>query len=184
MPKFVADSSTATGLAYAAPASGGGMTLINTGGTTLSGASTTISSIPNTYNNLQIFIRLARPATNSVDLRVRLNGDSGATQYGYVFSSGGGAQSFVQDAIHLTDGNLNSADTWGTAVLNLPDYANTSTYKQTNSLIFNMDDSNTANYRFASSFGIYKSTSAIDSITFFPASGNWTSGTVFLYGVK
>lgn len=180
---LTAASGESTGLQWATPASGG-MTLINTGGTTLSGASTTISSIPSTYNNLEIFIRLARPATNSVDLRFRLNGDSGATSYGYVFSSGGGAQSFVQDFISITDGNLNSADTWGTVNLILPDYANTSTYKQTQSTAMTMDDTNTAQYRFASSFGIYKSSSAINSITFLPSSGNWTSGTVFIYGVK
>ena len=46
---LVADSSTATGLKWAAPVAGGGMTLINTGGTTLTGSSVAIGSIPSTY---------------------------------------------------------------------------------------------------------------------------------------
>jgi hypothetical protein len=52
---LVADSSTATGLAYAAPASGGGMTLIASG--SLSGAAVTISSISSDYNHLQLIAR-------------------------------------------------------------------------------------------------------------------------------
>jgi len=61
--------------AWATPAAGGGMTLINTGGTTLSGASITISSIPATYNNLQLVIRDFLPSLDAEPVRIRLNGD-------------------------------------------------------------------------------------------------------------
>ena len=49
---LTADSTTATGLKWAAPASAGGMTLLST--TTLSGASTTISGISGAYTDLLI----------------------------------------------------------------------------------------------------------------------------------
>lgn len=52
---LTADSSTATGLKWATPSSGG-YTLINSGGTSLSGSSVTISSIPTTYNFLKVVV--------------------------------------------------------------------------------------------------------------------------------
>jgi hypothetical protein len=74
---LTADSSTATGLKWAAPASGGGMTLINTGGTALSGASVTISSIPSTYTNLYILMLGYYTATGDAATYVRFNSDTG-----------------------------------------------------------------------------------------------------------
>jgi hypothetical protein len=51
---LTADSSTATGLKWAAPAGGGGMTLLST--TTLSGTSTSISITPTGYQDLKIYV--------------------------------------------------------------------------------------------------------------------------------
>jgi hypothetical protein len=72
---------------WATPASGGGTTfnLINSGGTTLSGTSTTVSSIPTdgTYNHLMI--RVIGAYANANDgMGFRINSDSGANYaYGY-----------------------------------------------------------------------------------------------------
>jgi hypothetical protein len=60
---LTADSTTATGLKWATPSSGG-MTLIST--TTLSGTTTTITGIPSTYKNLQIVISDITTASNSL----------------------------------------------------------------------------------------------------------------------
>jgi hypothetical protein len=51
---LTADSSEATGLKWAAPASGGGLTVIATG--TLSGTSVVLSSIPGTYKHLMLSV--------------------------------------------------------------------------------------------------------------------------------
>jgi len=56
---LTADSTQATGLKWATSSSGS-MTLIST--TTLSGISTTLSSIPGTYNNLTPYSRTVPPA--------------------------------------------------------------------------------------------------------------------------
>ena len=62
-----------------ATSAAGGMTLIST--TTLTGASVTLSSIPQTYNNLRIVIRNFKPATDAEGLRMEFNGDSTANRH-------------------------------------------------------------------------------------------------------
>jgi hypothetical protein len=54
---LTADSTAATGLAWATPASGGGMTLLST--TTLSGSSISVTGISSSYVNLMIMIENA-----------------------------------------------------------------------------------------------------------------------------
>ena len=76
---LTADSSQGTGLTWTEPASGG-MTLINTGGTALSGTSTQISSIPGTYKNLEIWVVNAQINADTV-VGFTINNDTGATQY-------------------------------------------------------------------------------------------------------
>ena len=69
---LVADSAEATGLKWATPAAGGGMTLLST--TSLSGASVTISSIDQTYTNLFITIYQVATAANDAGIRIAPNG--------------------------------------------------------------------------------------------------------------
>ena len=70
---LTADSAEATGLKWAA-ASSGGMTLLST--TTLSGASTTISSIDQTYKDLKIVGKNIY-GTGSGQFQLEFNGDTG-----------------------------------------------------------------------------------------------------------
>ena len=76
---LTADSSTATGLKWAAAASGG-MTLLST--TTLSGATTTISSIDGTYKDLQIIISGITINTSAEAVTVRPNA-ANISSYGF-----------------------------------------------------------------------------------------------------
>jgi hypothetical protein len=66
---LTADSSEATGLKWATPASAGGMTLIST--TTLTGSSILLSSIPQTHKDLQIIIRNFLPASDNIQIRMQ-----------------------------------------------------------------------------------------------------------------
>ena len=75
---LTADSTEATGLKWATLSSGG-MTLIST--TSLTGASVTLSSIPSTYNNLQLVIRGYKDNDNGNGAWVRINGDSTANRH-------------------------------------------------------------------------------------------------------
>jgi len=167
--------------AWATPTSGG-MTLLST--TTLSGASITLSSIAATYTNLQLIIRNFKPATDAVGLYVRMNSDSGANRHtetisGDVYTG----VPFNVTYINATNAQDNSSAE-GLLVINIFDYANTTTWKavESSSLTNNATTATNLNYR--RSFGAYNQTSAISSIDIFPSSGNFTSGTALLYGVK
>jgi hypothetical protein len=65
------------------------------------------------------------------------------------------------------------------------DYANTDTYKSMQ-IHASVTQNNTTptNINVTTRSGYYNQTSAISSLVFLPAFGNFTSGTVLLYGVK
>jgi hypothetical protein len=161
---------------------GGGMTLIST--TTLSGASVVLSSIPTTYVNLFVVVRNFLPATDSNELRMRFNNDTGANRH---FRNTVGAEteeaSYAATFVGINQAQDNATGT-GLVEISFPDYANTTTMKFATSL------STTNNATTPTNIGIYcrqmfyNQTSAITSLGFFPTSGNFTSGTILLYGVK
>lgn len=168
-----------SGSAWVAVSGGasGGMTLLST--TTLSGASTTISSISGAYKNLQIVLRSVKPATDAVDVRLQFNSDTGSNYYAVTPDGSGNATTTTYITLMS---NIDNAATNTGMYLDLPDYANTNSFK---SGFFNGSGTRGTgvNAYFAWSLH-YFSTSAISSITLFPSSGNWTSGTVLIYGVN
>ena len=166
-----------------ATVSSGGMTLINSGGTTLTGASVTISSIPATYKNLQLIIRNFLPANDNVGIVLRINGDSTANRYASKQDGSLIDSAFDLSEILLTEGQVSPGTSTALAVANFFDYANTATIKIVETMTIgnaftagNFDSRTFTNY--------YKQTSAISSLEFVTQSGNFTSGTAFLYGVQ
>ena len=179
---LVADSTASTGLKWATPASGGGMTLIST--TTLSGASISLSAISGSYVNLFIVVQGFKPATDSANLYLRINGDSTASRHYHSVSN----DIYTGEAFSTTSINCSNGQDNGTGnsliAITIFDYANSSTWKLVNSsaLTNNATTATSLNYRFG--FGAYNQTGAITSLDIFPSSGNFTSGTLLLYGVK
>ena len=164
-----------------ATSAAGGMTLIST--TTLTGASVTLSSIPQTYNNLRLVCQNFKPATDSQQGRMYINNDSGANRYRNLnaFSSNTTFNStFVENVFAAND---NSVAT-GLSIIDIPDYTNAATWKMVESKAYGVDGTTTTNQTFAFTFGLYNQTTAITSLVFFTSSGNFTSGTLLLYGVK
>jgi hypothetical protein len=181
---LVADSSTATGLKWAAPASGG-MTLIST--TTLTGASVSLTSIPQTYNDLRIVIRNFKPSGDSESLRIEFNGDSTANRHrsDYVYDAGSYDTTATFNAPWgkiTTD--LDNSVANGITVMDIFDYTNTTTWKMGEYLTYNTDPTTTTSFQMRKGAIFYNQTSAISSFDFFPSGGTMTSGTVLLYGVK
>jgi hypothetical protein len=174
-------NSGATAPEWAAPASGG-MTLINTGGTTLSGASTDVSSIPGTYRNLYVVVLNARPATDGSGCMVRVNADAN-TRYArgtYAFTGGVAFSATSWRLYGDTDnGASNSIGTF-----EIFEYADTSIWKTAKLYGVSNDVTTPTNAAVSMQYGLYNQTTAITSLRFFPDAGNWTSGTVFVYGVK
>ena len=177
------DSSTATGLKWDAVVAGG-MTLINTGGTTLTGASVTIGTIPSTYKNLQLLVVNYKPANDGAALMLRFNSDSGANRYftNELFGKPA-AITFNSTEIYVSEGSDNT-DAQGILRLDIPDYANATTWKYLTS--FGITNSHTTSTQARSNMtsGGYNQTGAITGITLLPSSGNFTSGTAYLYGVS
>ena len=178
---LTADSTTSTGLKWATPAAGG-MTLLST--TTLSGATTVISSIPATYNDLYLVVRNALPATDLANLRLRINGDSTANRYRTLtFENVAGSYDFNDDHTPISTGNDNTV-TQGISTIYFPDYKNTTTYKIGTVFTASTNGTTTTNMAYRAQLSIYNQTPAISSLTFYFNTGNLTSGTVLLYGVK
>ena len=177
---LTAASGQATGLEWATP-SAGGMTLLST--TALSGASTTISSIPGTYKNLQVIIRSLRPNTDATPLLVRVNGDSTANRYRSTAATDSSVLSFDSDSWTQMY-NIDDTATEGIARMDFYDYANTSTWKLVKAVWAFCAGSNPALIAFTNYNLIYNQTQAISSITLFPSTGTWNGGSVLLYGVS
>jgi hypothetical protein len=174
-------NSGATAPEWATPAGGGGMTLINSGGTTLSGASVSITSIPSTYKNLQLLIRNYKPATDTTNLRATFNSTTG---YNGVYVGVEENRSPTGDADLLISRTQDNSVAQGVIVVQIFDYADTNTFKTMFTYAITNNATTSSNVNFMCGQSVFGSTTAISSIQIFPASGNFTSGTAFLYGVS
>jgi len=160
----------------------GGMTLIST--TTLSGATVSLTSIPATYNNLVVVVRNFLPATDSKYMLMRFNGDSGANRHAEGTALGATAQTFSATSVGISQRNDNAV---GNGLINVEifDYKNTTTQKMCRIETLTTDPTTTTNFGYQRLLGFYNQTGAISSLDFIVESGgNFTSGTVLLYGVK
>ena len=163
-----------------ATSAAGGMTLIST--TTLTGASVVISSIPATYNNLQLVIRGAKPATDGAALYMRLNGDT-SSNYFYHLNNRSNNVAVSSSLIVLVESADNAVNT-SSITLDFYDYANTTTWKNGWGMAMVNDSTTPANINYQLTGYAYNQTAAISSVTLYPSTGNWTSGTAYLYGIK
>jgi hypothetical protein len=176
---LTADSSTATGLKWAAPSSGG-MTLLST--TTASASSTiTLSSISQDYIHLQIILDNITVSTDTV-IRMRFNGDSGANRYRNLLDPLDFNNTFDSDFMRAS-GTFDSSVAESCSIVDIPRYTNTYSRKYAQYNFFGVNNSTTTNGQVEGFGNLYNQTPAITSITLYPATGTF-SGTILLYGVK
>ena len=162
-----------------AAAASGGMTLIST--TTLTGASVSLTSIPATYKNLQIVIRNYLPATDSQSIRMTVNSTSSIYRTPNTLPE---TSNQSAGSTYIINGDADNAVSTGTSVIEIFDYANTNTIKVSTIVSAVNNATTSANFNLKFNMGIIGTTSAISSIQFVNDSGNFTSGTVLLYGVS
>jgi len=155
---------------WAAPAGGGGMTLLST--TSISGTTTTISSISGSYKDLILIINKVTCGT-AVSLRVLGNGSTADTLTGGYAYTGGG--------FNYNSGPINGTNGFYTATMSLRihNYASTTDHK-IGGYNFNSDiDGRTMGTWF------YNANTAITSIGISQNAGvSLTGGTALLYGVN
>ena len=179
---------------WAAPAGGGGMTLINSGNTSLAGVQTlTISTIPDTYKHLYIVgMGIYTTANYGANLQMRFNGDTASnyrsTRMQVVDNTIGGEASVnaVTNSLFLSEINQSSNFEEVTFFqVTIPLYANTTQYKRTEAFSSCKQGGNVFENKIAHK---YNSTSAISSLTFFTSNsstGNFQGdSSVYVYGVN
>jgi hypothetical protein len=180
---LTADSTAAAGVAWKASASGS-LTLLST--TTPSGTATTISSISQSYKQLQIQLVGIYSSSDGASLRVQVNSDT-TGKYGYCGyrSIGAGATWNYDNDNYFNFANImtNSTDPDNqlSGFINFLNYTSTG-IKIGNSTTFGYT---TANGAGAYALGLnYSGTSAISSITFTLTTGTFSGGSILIYGVN
>lgn len=176
---LTADSSTATGLKWAAVPTGG-MTLLASG--TLSGSTTDLTSISGSYVNLFLVLNDFYPSTNS-SFKIRCNSlTTGYLASGTYNNSGGaGVGGSNDDQIGFTESILSSSQD-NLMILEIMDYTNTIAQKWNRASFWY---TNTASVSTVANWGgKIATTSAITSIQIITNSGTWSAGSYKLYGVK
>ena len=159
--------------------SAGGMTLIST--TTLSGASTTISSIPSTYTNLIAIFYNMTNATSEAKFQVNWNSTGTFVWTGVDNNAVYSVSSQAGSATSQRDTNLNRNTTDNTFVMTIYNYAGSGNHQFT---MYGTWDDGTSSYRSQNLAGMTVGSSAVSSLTCKNTGGNFNGGTCLLYGVK
>jgi hypothetical protein len=166
-----------------ATATSGGMTLIGTPHT-LSGATSTISSIPGTYKSLFMVIYGVTNATGNGLFRVAPNANTTGSSYVSVDSVGA---SFVSSVNRVTYLNLGTTawlrtTTNNVATIKIDNYTSATNYKPINA--YGYAEETGGSVMSFNIGGAFVSNTAITSLQFSNAGGNLSTGTVLLYGVN
>jgi hypothetical protein len=161
--------------------SSGGMTLLST--TTLSGATTTISSIDQTYKSIVLYFYGVNAGTGS-SLYINPNANTVLVSQITNYGENGSVYAITHNNSKLQlPGNLGTNKPDNAFTLQFDNYASATSFKPFNFYGYYEYHSPAIKACFHSG-GAYRSTSAISSIDINIASGTFTAGTVKLYGVN
>jgi hypothetical protein len=182
------DTSTATGLKYAAVAAGSNWSLLNTGGTALTGATTITVSGISAKDKVMILVDGASADASST-ISLRFNADSGGNYYGFGFQIFGRATyntEITSNASIVGDTSIPLGILYGatsgvvSSGLTLTG-CNSSGIKQLNSVGGSRGQGGDINNRSYILQGYYNSSSTISSISLISSAGNFDAGTVYVY---
>jgi hypothetical protein len=149
-------------------------------------ASVTLSGISGSYTDLVLVISAQGTSAGlDQDINMTFNSDTGSN-YSRVRLYGNGTSAVSTrdtNASSITIGNMPAASSVlgsGNSIIQIQNYSNSTTYKTS---IIRTNTSSTYGTVFAI-FGMWRSNSAITSITLTPAGGSFTTGSTFsLYGI-
>tara|TARA_R110000822_G_scaffold54292_3_gene139207 strand:+ start:161 stop:1063 length:903 start_codon:yes stop_codon:yes gene_type:complete len=164
---------------WATPASGG-MTLIST--TSLTGTTTTLSSIPQTYNNLLLVIEGAQASTGGF-FRIAPNANTTTSDNITLEYSGGGSpgnqgtqNTYIRSYTAINNGLANNQ-----LVFNFFRYTSTQTAKTGSYNAAYYDGGGTSHTEVG---GFLYEVGALTSLVLSMSGAPFTAGTAYLYGVK
>ena len=189
--QFLAVNSGATAPEWVAAPAAGGMTLLNSGGTSLSGSATTVSFTSTGYVNLQIQVLGVKFAADANGYTVRINGDTAANY------------STMRTNIYDTTPTFDPNSTVGATSISIRSpLGSSSDYYKLGQMVMDIYRPNDTSQHFLNyssigsnttltnpwymfnSLGIYDASAAISSLTFTTVGSTFTAGTVYVYGVK
>jgi len=180
---IVADSSESLGIKWATPAAGGvSYTLLNTGGTALSGSDTTTISSLSGYNNLLIRVLGAQPTSGTFSGYLLINGTPGSygTNFGGTFGSAGAMRKKYATNLQYFEFAATDSATFGPIQAEIL----ISGTKSTGIKYLSFTGSGNGNTDTANVImqGLWDEGAAISSIGIWNPASNWTAGTVYVYG--
>jgi hypothetical protein len=171
---------------WAAPASGGGMTLLTSGA--LSGSSTVFSFTSTGYINIQIHFKNVWLNSSANGIKMRINADTGSNYANgrYQLSPTIGDGNQVTDHFLLTfraNGGSQAFYKNGHGIVTL--------YRPTDTDVIYMvgdcsgtDSVSSGDTWYNHIIGIYDCSAAVSSITLFPNANDFANGNAYVYGVK
>jgi len=177
---LTADSTTATGLKWAA-ASGGGLTVLASG--SLPSGTLSLTSINSTYVDLKLVIRAFRTGDNGDFFRMRFNNDTGGS-YATTSAYNQNPISIGNTQMNIFGIGQNNTIATGFSVTDIFNYANTTVYKTGRSYTMVNNQDSVDNVGLSQVAHFWDDTAAINRIDVYPFSGTFATGTYTLYGVK
>ena len=172
---------------WATPAGGGGMTLLNTGSTTLSGTTTTFNITTTGYKHLFVVLKDIYTAAEGTSFNLRINGDSDADYYwthNYQFgttTAGDGADGATSFPLQFRTSSTNGSYFFVSGAFWLMQVQDSTTH------ICNWQVKGHSNsgggWTIINGSGFYRASAVVSSISF--VSGQSVSGgNAFIYGVS
>ena len=168
---------------------GASYSLLNSGGTSLTGSSVTVSGISG-KETIYVLLSDVQMDTNEATMRIRINGDTGSN-YQFYGSSYTVKTSYAASIFGSTGSggageaqiNLAKSSSAGTSIyrggftIQAANSTGIKTVDTAGNFTNGTGENNTAvNFR-----GIYTGTSAVSSVTIFANTGNFSAGTVYVY---
>lgn len=169
---------------WATPAAGGGMTQISS--TALTGASTVLSSIPQTYKHLLLILKAFRPSSNGQDLTINLNNAATTMMLVGAKNVNGTASVYTStNTITVSNSQASGFTAYETsAAIWLYQYTSTNGGKAISACSGFLDfNGNTCAINLAGGHTA-NDTTAISSLGIQYGAGNLAAGTAILYGVN
>ena len=157
----------------------GSYTSLATG--TLSGPSTTISTISGSYKKLVLVVD-STYGTVDENIAIRLNGDSGSNYASTTITSYQSTVGNASPATYVACGVplIGTSVTNNSYIFQIEDY----TSAKNHGIIVNGAGLTSGTKYSSWVAGTHNATAAVTSITMFPLAGSWSGGNYVLYGVK